>query len=177
MRSTTSTGMLFIFRMSALKRDLNLRKIRKMQDAKANGSRTRCQMKLVFCGTPAFAVPSLEALLEQLEPEGRPSFHRYQLLEQSFQRRQVLPKGWRCRRRRVRCGTGVVTISSFALHFVDLCGGVQIMLQGAHAEDKQHTIEVVDLMLHGVCEQLFVVHLTDLLVHIRDVTSYLLWCV
>ena len=31
MRSTTWTAVLFLFRMSALKRSLNLRKIRKMQ--------------------------------------------------------------------------------------------------------------------------------------------------
>ena len=54
-------GMLFIFRMSALKRDLNLRKIRKMQ--REGSGRRACPVKLVFCGTPQFAVPTLEALL------------------------------------------------------------------------------------------------------------------
>ena len=52
-------GMLFIFRMSALKRDLTLRKIRKLQ---REGTLVE-PVKLVFCGTPRFAVPTLEALL------------------------------------------------------------------------------------------------------------------
>ena len=55
-------GVLFIFRISALKRDLALRRIKKMQRARRvveSGSK----MRLVFCGTPAFAVPTLHALL------------------------------------------------------------------------------------------------------------------
>ena len=71
-------GILFIFRLSRLKRDLQLRKIRKLQKAPASGRarllRHACSrrflgamfkpMRLVFCGTPQFAVPTLEALLQ-----------------------------------------------------------------------------------------------------------------
>ena len=53
-------GMLFIFRMSALKRDLICARFARCS-ATASGRRGR-ELKLVFCGTPQFAVPTLEAL-------------------------------------------------------------------------------------------------------------------
>jgi hypothetical protein len=54
-------GMLFIFRMSALKRDLACARFARCS-AKASGRQMTNPLKLVFCGTPQFAVPTLEAL-------------------------------------------------------------------------------------------------------------------
>ena len=54
-------GKLYISHISALKRDLIKRKIRKLAK-RANGS--AAVMDLVFCGTPVFAVPTLEKLVD-----------------------------------------------------------------------------------------------------------------
>ena len=55
-------GRLYITHISALKRDLIKRKIRKLQ--RAGEWELRRPMRLVFLGTPAFAVPTLERLVE-----------------------------------------------------------------------------------------------------------------
>ena len=52
-------GKLYISHISTLKRDLMKRKIRKLMKP-ANGE--TAMMDLVFCGTPQFAVPTLERL-------------------------------------------------------------------------------------------------------------------
>src|ERR1039457_942093 len=50
---------------------------------------------------------------------------------------------------------------AFALHLADLAQ-VDVALEGAHAEDEQHAVEVVDLMLDAAREQLSAVHLEPL---------------
>src|ERR1035437_9343491 len=47
---------------------------------------------------------------------------------------------------------------AFALHLANLAQ-VQVALEGAHAEDEQHSVHVVDLMLEAAREHVFAVHL------------------
>ena len=55
-------GRLYITHISALKRDLMKRKIKKLQRSRRLGLGRG--MRLVFLGTPAFAVPTLEAIVD-----------------------------------------------------------------------------------------------------------------
>ena len=50
-----------------------------------------------------------------------------------------------------------------ALHLADLAQ-IEVALEGAHAEDEQHAVDVVDLMLHGARQQVFAVHFEPLAV-------------
>src|SRR5579863_3535481 len=61
---------------------------------------------------------------------------------------------------------------AFALHLANLAQR-QIPFQGAHAKDKQHPIEMVDLVLKCPREQLFAVHLEPLALFILRSNAYL----
>src|ERR1035437_5103552 len=59
-----------------------------------------------------------------------------------------------------------------ALHFADLAQ-VEVALEGAHAEDEQHAVEVVDFVLKGAREQLFAFHLKPLALLVLGADFYL----
>src|ERR1039458_427400 len=59
-----------------------------------------------------------------------------------------------------------------ALHFADLAQA-QVALESAHAEDEQHAVEVVDLMLQAARKQLFSVLLEPLAVLVLGANAYL----
>src|ERR1019366_392327 len=61
---------------------------------------------------------------------------------------------------------------AFALHLANPAQG-QVALQGAHAEDEQHAVEVVDLMLETAGEQFRTVHLEPLSMRVLGANAHL----